>query len=134
MKKLFVGYALCVLVSLNLSPKVAQAQTKQQYNSISDALFAGGRLRGKTGPSSVNWINEGQKYSYISGNEIRSTEPGTLKDELIFTKTGLNFPGTQKPFAYESFQWSHDSRHLVFKSDFRPIYRRSGIANYYIYN
>jgi dipeptidyl-peptidase-4 len=134
MKKLSAGYFLCVLISLNFSPNAAEAQTKQQYSTLSDALFAGGRLRGKQGLASINWINEGQKYSYISGDEIRSTEPGTLKDELIFTKTGLTFPGTKKPFDYESFQWSHDSKHLVFKSDFRPIYRRSGIANYYIYD
>src|SRR6202012_3272102 len=57
-----------------------------------------------------------------------------LNESLIFTSKGLTFPGTIKAFTYESFQWSHDSKHLVFKSDFRPIYRNSGIANYFIYD
>lgn len=134
MKKIFAQSMCFALLLLSAFPIALKAQTKQEYSSLSDALFAGSRLNGRRGPASVNWINEGQKYSYISGSEIRSMEPATLKDELIFTKTGLTFPGTKKPFDYESFQWSHDSKHLVFKSDFKPIYRRSGIADYYIYD
>ena len=91
------------------------------------------KLRGKPGPQSVNWINGGQKYSYIINGEIRAMEPGTLKDELVFNNKGLTFPGTGTAFDYESFQWSHDSQHLVFQSNFRPIYRKSGISDYYIY-
>jgi len=134
MKKLAAHHVLYVLLILIVSPCCLKAQTKQEYATLTDAIFAGSRLRGKSGPASVNWINDGQKYSYISGDEIRSMEPATLKDELVFTNKGLTFPGTQKAFAYESFQWSHDSKHLVFKSNFRPIYRRSGVADYYIYS
>jgi dipeptidyl-peptidase-4 len=61
-------------------------------------------------------------------------EPANLKYDLLFTKKGLTFPGTTTPFDYESFQFSHDSKNLVFKSNFRPIYRKSGISDYYVYN
>jgi dipeptidyl-peptidase-4 len=111
----------------------ANAQ-KQQYSSLAEALRSGGNLYGNQGPQSVNWTNGGNKYSYTENDEIHSMDPQTLKDELIFTNQGLMFPGTAKPFNYESFQWSHDSRHLVFKTGFRPIYRNSGIADYYIYD
>jgi len=107
---------------------------KQQYSSLAEALRSGGNLYGNQGPQSVNWTNGGNKYSYTENDEIHSMDPQTLKEELIFTNKGLTFPGTAKPFNYESFQWSHDSRHLVFKTGFRPIYRNSGIADYYIYD
>ncbi|GAB2983474.1 S9 family peptidase [Mucilaginibacter puniceus] len=111
-----------------------KAQTKTPYTSLTDALRATSRLRGSAGPESVNWINGGQKYSYIAGDEIRSMEPGALKDELIFTNKGFTFPGITKPFEYDSFQWSQDSKYLVFQSNFRPLYRNSGISDYFIYD
>jgi dipeptidyl-peptidase-4 len=134
MKKTPVQFLCIALLLMCVLPYAVNGQNKTQYSSATDALFSAGRLRGKQGPASVNWINDGEKYSYIAGEEIRSMEPSTLKDELIFDKKGLVFPGTKKPFDYESFQWSHDSKNLVFKSDFRPIYRKSGIANYFVYN
>jgi dipeptidyl-peptidase-4 len=134
MKKIAAQLTCVALLLTGAFPYAVQAQQKTEYTNISDALFAGGKLGGKRGPASVNWINGGQKYSYLAGQEVRSMEPATLKDELLFTKTGLNFPNTKKPFDYESFQFSHDFKNLVFKSDFRPIYRKSGIADYYVYN
>jgi dipeptidyl-peptidase-4 len=122
------------LLLCGISFSSLRAQTKPEYTSLTDAMRATSRLRGRPGPESVNWINGGQKYSYIVNDEIRAMEPATLKDELIFTNKGLTFPGTAKPFEYEAFQWSHDSKHLVFQSDFRPIYRRSGISNYFVYD
>ncbi|MDF2432563.1 MAG: dipeptidyl-peptidase 4 [Mucilaginibacter sp.] len=122
-------FALCCIL-----PFGADAQTKQEYGSLAEALRSAGNLSGNPGPQSVNWTNGGNKYSYISNDEIHSMDPLTLKDELIFTNKGLNFPGTDKPFEYESFQWSQDSKHLVFKTNLRPIYRNSGISDYYIYD
>ena len=123
-----------IILVCGLSFGDTYAQTKPEYTSITDALRGASRLRGKPGPESVNWINGGEKYSYIVGDEIRAMEPATLKDELIFTNKGITYPGTTKPFEYESFQWSADSKNLVFQSDFKPLYRNSGIANYFVYN
>ncbi|HEY4326014.1 MAG TPA: S9 family peptidase [Mucilaginibacter sp.] len=122
--------ALCLI----LTSTQINAQTKKQYSSLEEALQSGRSLYGNQGPQSVNWTNGGNKYSYINNEEIRSMDPQTLKDELIFKNQGLNFPGTTTAFNYESFQWSHDSKHLVFKTNFRPIYRRSGVSDYYIYD
>jgi len=124
--------ALALLI-LSFTSLTVKAQ-KQQYASLAEALRSAGNLYGNPGPQSVNWTNGGNKYSYTENDEIHSMDPQTLKEELIFTNKGLTFPGTAKPFNYESFQWSHDSRHLVFKTGFRPIYRNSGIADYYIYD
>jgi len=127
--KLIFTLALCCLLSFGL-----RAQTKQQYGSLQDALRSGGSLYGNPGPQSVNWTNGGDKYSFINNDEIRSMDPKTQQDELVFTNKGITFPGSTKAFEYESFQWSHDSKHLVFKTNFRPIYRNSGIADYFIYD
>ena len=110
------------------------AQIKQQYSDLGDALRTGFSLYGSQGPQSVNWTNGGVKYSYTKNDEIHSMDPLSLKDELIFQNKGLTFPGLTKEFSYESFQWSKDSKYLVFKTNFRPIYRRSGVADYYIYD
>jgi dipeptidyl-peptidase-4 len=134
MKKLFLHNPAFILALFVMFPYSLKAQTKTAYSSITDALISARKLRGKQGPESVNWINSGQKYSYTNGNEIHTLAPGNLNDELIFANTGLVFPDTNKAFDYESFQWSHDSKHLVFKSNFRPIYRYSGISDYYIYD
>jgi dipeptidyl-peptidase-4 len=129
-----------ILFLVFLIPVVLIAQTKQGYKSIEDAVRANSALAGKSGPKSLNWINGGDMYSYTATNdstkreEIRSFDPKTGKDELVFDAQGLTFPDTSRPFEYQSFQWAHDSKHILFQTDFRKIYRRSGISDYYIYS
>lgn len=52
----------------------------------------------------------------------------------MFDGSQLKFPGTDKPFTYGSFQWSNDSKNIVFQTNFRPVYRRSGVSDYYVYS
>ena len=51
---------------------------------------------------------------------------------LLFDVGNLREPGTDQPLQYESFVWAADSRHVVFETDFRPIYRNSGVADFYV--
>lgn len=133
-KNLTGAKLLCIAALSGLIAFKLQAQTKTQYSSLTDAISSYSKLRGKSGPESLNWINGGNQYSYISGGEIRTMDPATLKDAPIFNKDGLKFPETGKAFDYESFQWSRDAKHIVFKTNFRPIYRRSGVSDYYLYD
>src|ERR1700710_1273483 len=126
---LITPLALCLLL-----PFGALAQNKILYTSLEDALQSAGKLYGNPGPQSVNWTDGGNKYSFIDNDEIRSMDAKTQKDELVFTNKGMKFPGSDSAFNYDSFQWSHDSKHLVFKTNFRPIYRRSGVSDYFIYD
>jgi dipeptidyl-peptidase 4 len=133
MPKIKIGFAMLFLsLCLQVFPFSVQAQ--QRYGNLSDALQAGFRLHGKSGPRSVNWINGGDEYSFIAGTEIHTLNPKTGEEKTVFKNEGLHFPGTDNAFYYQSFQWSKDSKHLVFKTNFRPIYRRSGIADYLIYD
>jgi dipeptidyl-peptidase-4 len=120
-------------------PLALDAQQPARFASLQDAMRAGGALAGGTGPRDVNWIDGGRRYSFITrtdsgGEEIRVFDPATLTDSPLFRATGLTFPGTTEPFAYESFQWAHDSKHLVFQTRFKQLYRRSGTSDYYVYS
>lgn len=134
LRKIF-GVSIIFLLPLTLL-----AQNKQVYKNLSDALFSARNLRGNSGPAGVNWIEGGNKYSYTADNaqnqqeEIHVFDPATLSDQLLLDNSSLHFPGTDSAFNYKSFQWSHDSRHLVFQTNFRKMYRRSGISDYYIYS
>ncbi|HKP77185.1 MAG TPA: S9 family peptidase [Longimicrobiaceae bacterium] len=128
-----------LLAAALLLPAALTAQQKQRFASLDQALQAGGALGGRSGPRSVNWIEGGNRFSYLdrdaAGKEvIKAYDPATGRDTLLFTAQGLTFPDTREPFEYESFQWAQDSRHLVFQSNFQPIFRRSGIADYYVYS
>lgn len=125
-KKLALSALLCSLLSL--------AYSQQRYGSLAEALQTGFRLHGRPGPRSVNWINNGDQYSFENSGDIRTMDPRTLEEKTIFSAGGLHFPETSAPFKYESFQWSQDSKHLVFRANFRHIYRNSGISDYYIYD
>jgi dipeptidyl-peptidase-4 len=137
MQKQLTRYFVALVICL---PFVANAQEKQRFASMDEALQAGGILGGRQGPRNVNWIEGGKRYSYIDRDQrtgqpvIRAYDPATGRDTLLFTSAGLMFPGTNDPFAYDSFEWAQDSRHLVFQSNFQPIFRRSGISDFYIYS
>jgi dipeptidyl-peptidase 4 len=116
---------------------VAQQQ-KATFASLQEALRASGAMSGGSGPRNVNWIDGGRRYSFItrtdSGEQIRVYTPATGADSLLFSANGLTFPDTTEPFAYQSFQWAQDSRHLVFQTHFQRLYRRSGTSDYYVYS
>ena len=132
-RQYFVALVICV-------PFVASAQEKQRFANMDEAMQAGGILRGRQGPQNVNWIDGGARFSYTDRDAstgtplIRAYDPPTGKDAVLFTTTGVTFPGTNQPFTYDAFEWAADSKHLVFQTNFRPIYRRSGISDYYIYS
>ncbi|GAB4055103.1 S9 family peptidase [Spirosoma litoris] len=127
-------FFIALLIVRLTSPKIAEAQSKQRYSNLQQAVFSGGQLTGSQGPRSVNWIEGGTKFSFIDGqNTIKTLSPKDQKEEIIFDGSQLKFPGTDKPFSYGSFQWSKDSKNILFQSNFRPVYRRSGVSDYYVY-
>ncbi len=116
------------------------SQALQEYQSLQHALFSAGQLVGEQGPQNVTWIEGGERFSYMQQNfseqsrEIRAYNPASGGDELIFRNTDYTFPESDDPFDFRSFQWSQDFRFLVFQTNFTPIYRYSGNADYYYYS
>jgi len=136
----FKALALGVLVGAFIFQQPTLAQEKQRYSSVKEALSKSSQLSGSNGPRNVNWIDDGNRYSYMKYNEetenmeIRAYDPASEEDELIFNSANHTFPESDSTFEYSSFQWSDDSKYLVFQSNFRPVYRRSGISDYYLYS
>lgn len=118
----------------------AQQPSKQRFATIEEAVAASGQLGGRSGPRSVNWIDNGLRFAYTINNpttkteEIRRFDPATLTDELLLDPREVKLPGNTQPLAYRSFQWAKDSDHLLFQTNFRLIYRRSGLADFYMYS
>lgn len=128
---------LCLAVLFNWVwlTQTTHAQTKERFASLQQALFSGGQLAGSQGPRSVNWIEGGNAFSFTEGqNIIKSLSPKDQKETVVFDGSQLKFPGTDTPFTYGSFQWSRDSKNILFQTNFRPVYRRSGISDYYVYS
>ncbi|HVX41782.1 MAG TPA: S9 family peptidase [Gemmatimonadaceae bacterium] len=121
-----------------LAPCAARAQQKQRYASLTEALQSSYALNGRYGPQNVEWIEGGNRFSFITSNGqstgIRAYDPATGRDTVLFSGTGLTFPGTTNPFKYEGFQWARDFKNLIFQTNFQPIYRRSGTSDFYIYS
>ena len=129
---------VAVLFAFLFLPGLLRAQGTQRFASLDDALQAGSALGGRGGPAGLTWIEGGARYSYTTsganGSVIHGYDPATARDTILFTTDRLNFPGTAKPFSYQSFQWARDFRHLVFQANFQPLYRRSGVSDYYVYS
>jgi dipeptidyl-peptidase 4 len=135
------GKCSILLISLLLwiaSP--GTAQDRQTYQSLQHALFSGSQLIGEPGPQNVQWIDEGNRYSYMKRNpqtqsdEIYVYSPEQSDSELIFDAAKYTFPDSEVPFRFRSFEWSADFRYLIFQTNFSPIYRYSGTSDYYYYS
>ena len=119
---------------------ISYSQTLQEYQSLQHALFSAGQLTGERGPQNITWIEGGERFSYMEfnqqtqSNEIRVYSPADDEEILLFSNSEHTFPGSDREFNFRSFQWSDDFRYLVFQSDFQPIYRYSGTADYYYYS
>ena len=123
---------------LSLVAPTLSGQQKTRFASVRDALVGSGGMNGAFGLPGFTWIDGGKRYSYIKreqrSEEIRAFDPATGKDTLVFSAQGLTFPDSSAAFTYNEFQWTADSRNLVFETNFRPIYRRSGIQDFYVYS
>lgn len=131
--------ALAVAIVLLLAAVAADAQeARQRIGSVQEALMMSSRLAGGAGPASVNWIDGGDRFSYTvrtqAEHEVRVQDPAALTDQLLFEPRRLTLEGETEPLQYRSFQFAADSRHLLFQTNFRPIYRHSGIADFYLYS
>ncbi len=121
-----------LLLLLVLSSVAVLAQ--RPYKDLKEALSSQGKFNGGNGPADVNWIDGGSRFSFVDNGVIKIFDPLTQAEEVVFDANGQKFPGTDKTFDYESFEWSADSKFIVFKTNFRNVWRYSGIADYYLYS
>ncbi|MFU8812450.1 MAG: S9 family peptidase [Balneolaceae bacterium] len=131
---------LSITLTLSLLADGLQGQNPDRYTSLQHALFSGGQLTGDRGPQNVTWVEGGNRFSYMvrdfaaGTTNIYLSDPATGEEEMIFTSANVAYPGTNEPFEFRSFQWSSDFRFLIFQSNFEPVWRYSGNADYYMYS
>src|SRR6266545_2603877 len=130
----------CFVALILFVPVATTAQQKQRFATLEEALAAGSALSGRSGPRSVNWIDDGARFSFIEQDAatnrevIKGYDPATGRDTVLFTAEGLTVPGNTDAFTYDSFQWADDSKHLVFRSNFQKLFRNSGTSDFYVYS
>jgi len=117
---------------------LALTAQKKQYDSLMEALMSGGSLRGDRGPAGVEWIQDSDQYSFTMregrNQQIWIYDIKTDSEKLVFDEGDYQFPGTEDPFRYRSFQWTRDYKFLLFQTNFRKIWRYSGNADYFLYS
>ena len=133
--KHYLRFALFVILAIT-TVTTADAQ-KKKHESLRDALFSAGKLRGDTGPSNVVWLKGGAQYSFTKMNEgaqeIWIHDIGSGQEKLVFTAEGKSFDNGEK-FSYRSFQWAGDYNYILFQTNFNPVWRYSGNSDYYYYS
>ena len=96
--------SLLILISVTL---VAQ---KKQYSSLREAIYASTVLRGDQGPSEVQWIEEGDRFSFSKREgwrqQIWTYDIKHQTEKLIFSESEFTFPGTDDP-AHGYPRWLH---------------------------
>lgn len=129
------------LVAVTIAPaRSTGAQDKQRFATLGEALQSAPVLAGRGAPQNVFWLDGGTRFSFIATDprtgrqQIRVYDPASGRDSLLFSGEGLVVPGTTNPFLYEGFQWARDFKNIVFQTNFQQLYRRSGIADFYIYS
>jgi dipeptidyl-peptidase-4 len=131
MKKMTI-VLLWILVSITVTAQ------KKSYESLREALNAGRSLRGDAGPSNVEWIGTGDRYSFTKrdgmSQQIWISDVKNQTEELVFNEGDHKFPDSNRPFRYRTFHWTQDYRYLLFQANFESIWRYSGNADYYYYS
>lgn len=134
MKKTCKTFVLLVVIFAITGPLNAQKKT---YDNLREAMFSAGMLRGSSGPSNVVWIKDGSQYSFTRYNqgsqEIWIHDIQTGAETLVFSAAGMTLEDGSD-FRYRSFQWAGDYQYLLFQTNFSPIWRYSGNADYYYYS
>ena len=129
--------AIVAILFSVLVPFTVRAQG-QRFATLDEALQSGGALGGRGAPAGLTWIEGGSRYSYAgrdgANSVIHGYDPASGKDTVLFSSAGLKLPGSDAPFGYQSFQWSRDFKNLVFQTNFQPLYRRSGVSDYWVYS
>jgi dipeptidyl-peptidase-4 len=127
-----------VVASAPVTP--AYSQQKQRLSTLDDAQQASVVLAGRGMPRGIAWLGSGDRYAFIATNprtnrlEVHVFDPATGGDSAVVAPDELRAPATTQPFEYRSIQYSRDASTLVFQTNFRPIFRRSGISDFYLYS
>ncbi len=123
---------LSLLLGLLVTASMIMAQTKQI--TLED-IWASNKFSPR-GIQSIESMNDGEHYCILTrtGIEKYAYKTGELV-ETVCTFNGPESAKKSKPMPpIESYAFSADEQLILLSSGFEPLYRHSGVSDYYIYN
>ena len=128
MKKLLVFMAFALIAGAG----AASAQTK---NITLEDIWTKGTFRAK-GIGAIRSMADGEHYCTMSRTGIAKYKYATgekLEDVCLFNTPEMNKKASSLP-PMESYEFSADEQKILLSSGFEPLYRHSGVSDYYIYD
>lgn len=128
MKKLFVFMAFALMAGAG----VASAQTK---NITLEDIWTKGTFRAK-GVYGIRSMADGEHYCTMSRTGIAKYSYATgekVADVCLFNAPDLKKKAKPLP-PMEGYEFSKDEQKILLSSGFEPIYRHSGVSDYYLYD
>ena len=83
------------------------------------------------GISEINSMKDGEHYCVLTRNSVDKYSYKTgekVESVCVFTDIEANFP------RVESYQFNADETQLLLSAGFEPLYRHSGVSDYYLYD
>lgn len=128
MKKLFVFMAFALLAGAG----VASAQTE---NITLEDIWTKGTFRAK-GVYGIRSMADGEHYCTMSRTGIAKYSYATgekVADVCLFNAPDMKKKAKPLP-PMEGYEFSKDEQKILLSSGFEPIYRHSGVSDYYLYD
>jgi dipeptidyl-peptidase 4 len=124
-KMLVLVFILPALVAL------VQGQTKKM--TLEDVFK--NRKFSTRGAGGIQSMKDGEHYSMVKKDSLNIYEYATGKlSGTVVTSSRLVPPGDSVPIPLNDYEFSADESRLLFSTDEEPLYRRSSMASYYIYD
>ena len=131
---------LFLIILLVISTFPGYAQQMSSYESLREAIFSESRLIGRDGPEQIRWLPGGYQFSYRAFNvqeqqyQINVYDVETNTSQVAISSNAFIHPEKRQPIPFSDYHWSSDVRYVLIESNFRPIFRHSGIFDSYLYD
>lgn len=128
MKKLFVFMAFALMAGAGMA-------SAQSNNITLEDIWTKGTFRVK-GVYGIRSMQDGEHYCTMSRTGIAKYSYATgekVEDVCLFNTPQMSKKAATLP-PIESYEFSQDEQKILLSSGFEPLYRHSGVSDYYIYD
>ena len=128
MKKLFVFMAFALMAGTGIA-------SAQSNNITLEDIWTKGTFRPK-GVYGIRSMQDGEHYCTMSRTGITKYKYATgekVADVCLFNAPEMSKKAKPLP-PIEGYEFSQDEQKILLSSGFEPIYRHSGVSDYYIYD
>lgn len=135
MKRLATILCCSLLMSHAFSQTDAIDQVKSKSPITINDIWSKGNINPK-GIGSSRTMNDGEHYTAMTASGVSKYSYRTgekVMDLCLFHGREQNKKSKPLP-KFETYQLSQDEQKILFSANFEPIYRHSGVADYYIYD